>query len=249
MARNWVRLFSSSESHHTMASSLASTSRTLWRTAAAHSPAVRSLATVPTPSPAATITPTPDPSSASPLPEAYRAPANTTPSSIFPSASQVPVEVRTRGAFSSNKQTHPYKLSVFTSRNNTILTLSTAPRAPDAITSSTVNIATVKLPLQVPVSWVSAGSAGYKGAARGTYDAGVEVSIRMFKKIQEMINPPVGVGGQRRKTGLPAPTELEVVWKGFGQGRDAVFRTLMGGEGDAVRHLVKRVTDAVSPGG
>jgi len=69
----------------------------------------------------------------------------------------------------------------------------------------------------------------------------------MFGKIKELVDgPEVLAGGVKRKSKGPKPTELEVVWKGFGQGRDAVFRSLMGAEGDEVRSLVRRVTDAVS---
>lgn len=140
---------------------------------------------------------------------------------------------------SSSYRGHKYKLNVFTTRNNTILTLSTTPSSPSSDSSPQDP--------HVPVSWVSAGAAGYKGASRGTFDAGVECAIRMFAKIDEMVNPTMGTGGMmKKKSEWPRPTELEVVWKGFGQGRDAVFRTLMGGEGDKVRGLVTRVTDAVS---
>lgn len=203
---------------------LASTSKALWRTASSTPRLLRPLTTSSTPSPA--------PSSPSPtlpgfaLPAAFRAPT-TTPSSLPIPASNVVGPFRNRIA-----QGHPYKLHVFSSRNNTILTLSTSTADPAEA--------------QRAVSWVSAGSAGYKGASRGTYDAAVEVALRMFKKIEEMVTPVVGSGGQRKKMGWAKPGELEVVWKGFGQGRDAVFRTLMGGEGDAVRPLVKTVTDAVS---
>jgi len=116
------------------------------------------------------------------------------------------------------------------------LTLSTSPLGSSATPQDP----------HVPIAWVSAGSAGYKGAARGTYDAAVEVSLKMFEKVSNLIEPPMLQGGVRQKLKGPKPTELEIVWKGFGQGRDAVFRTLMGAEGDQVRSLVKRVTDAVS---
>ncbi|KAI5479567.1 37S ribosomal protein [Pseudohyphozyma bogoriensis] len=131
----------------------------------------------------------------------------------------------------------PYKLHVFSSRNNTILTLSTAGtlnRHSDADT----------LPAHGNVAWVSAGSAGYKGASRGTYDAGVEVALKMFQKVLDLKDPPVGSGGQKKKAVFPAPTEIEMIWNGFGQGREAVFRTLMGGEQEVMRSLVTRVTDA-----
>ena len=129
-----------------------------------------------------------------------------------------------------------YQLHVFSSRNNTILTLTTTGTSAQGIVSNTSS----------PVAWVSAGSAGYKGAARGTFDAAVEVSLRMFKKVADLVNPPILSGGQKLKTTFPRPDELEIIWKGFGQGRDAVFRTLMSGEGDAIKGLVNRVTDAVS---
>ncbi|GAA5837535.1 hypothetical protein JCM5353_007964 [Sporobolomyces roseus] len=169
-------------------------------------------------------------------------------SSVLPAAfqSSPPSPLRTRDSLplsssspsrprSSVIRPQPYKLSILSTRNNTILTLSTSPLGSDATPQDA----------HVPIAWVSAGSAGYKGAARGTYDAAVEVSLKMFGKIKELLNgPEVLAGGVKRKSKGPKPTELEVVWKGFGQGRDAVFRSLMGAEGDEVRSLVRRVTDA-----
>lgn len=131
------------------------------------------------------------------------------------------------------QRNHPYRLHVFATRNNTILTLTTTPTA-------------AQDEIFHPVAWVSAGLAGYKGAARGTYDAGVEVSLRMFRKIADLVNPPLLSGGQKAKVTNPPPTEVEIVWKGFGQGRDAVLRTLLSGEGDSVRGIISKVTDAVS---
>lgn len=175
----------------------------------------------------------------SPLPAAYRAPEPTTPA---PSPLRSPAQSATRapyrasGSAFSSRPTSFYKLHVFATRNNTILTLSTTPGASSDPSPQDPHHA---------VTWESAGSAGYKGASRGTYDAAVEVSLRMFKKIRELVQPTIGSGGQRKKVTWAPPTDLEIVWKGFGQGRDAVFRTLMSGEGDGVRNLVKRVTDAV----
>ncbi|GAA5900521.1 mitochondrial 37S ribosomal protein uS11m MRPS18 [Sporobolomyces salmoneus] len=183
-----------------------------------------------TPSPSVT----PLPGSAV-LPEAFRAPSTSTPSPLTRDSLSFSSPSRSS---SSPLRSQPYKLSVLSTRNNTILTLSTSPSGPSS--SSSVS----RQDPHVPIAWVSAGSAGYKGAARGTYDAAVEVSLKMFQKIRDLIEPPVLQGGQKMKSKGPRPTELEVVWKGFGQGRDAVFRSLMGAEGDEVRSLVKRVTDA-----
>ena len=226
---------------------IASTSRSVYR--AVYTPAARLVRLQPysTPAPApaqttTTTTPTPLPGAAV-LPEAFRAPAA---APLLPG--QQPVlqagDLRRRAqhgpghALASSRFYQPYKLHVYSTRNNTILTLSTSPSGAQQPTAGDPH---------VPVAWVSAGSAGYKGAARGTYDAAVEVSLKMFKKIQDLVEPPVLSGGKKLKAAGPPPTELEIVWKGFGQGRDAVFRTLMSADGDNVRHLVRRVTDAVSP--
>ncbi|GAA5929374.1 hypothetical protein JCM3775_002324 [Rhodotorula graminis] len=242
----------------------ASGSRALWRAAPAHAARTRPFATASTTtttteqsSPAAPSSPAPLPGSAV-LPEAFRAqqqqpPAPATaPSPAAPAtrSSRSPAAPFQAGDFlqqsNSRARTHrltqPYKLHVYSTRNNTILTLSTSPAS--APSSSYSSSGSEGAGPHHPIAWVSAGNAGYKGAARGTYDAAVEVALRMFRKIQDLVEPPVLAGGQRVKAAGPPPTELEVVWKGFGQGRDAVFRTLMGAEGDNVRGLVRRVTDA-----
>lgn len=230
---------------------LASTSRTALRGARPWSyGASRFLTTATSPPSPETLasssalpgTPPPSTLPGSPLPEAYRTP---TPLSTPTVPGATAIAPRRLQQTSFRDQSRPssrfhqlYKLHVFSTRNNTILTLSTTP--------TSVSVEPSPQDPHHAVAWVSAGSAGYKGASRGTYDAAVEVSLRMFKKILELITPPVGSGGQIKKVVWPAPTELEIVWKGFGQGRDAVYRTLMGGEGDGVRELVRRVTDAVS---
>ncbi|GAA6057688.1 hypothetical protein JCM3770_003844 [Rhodotorula araucariae] len=240
-------------------SMFASGSRQLWRSASSHAARARPYTSAPAPAPLAAALESSPPEAATPaapapaplpgsavLPEAFRAPASA-PSSAAPATRSsrspssplaAPVQAgdflaqSTRRA-RQHRLTQPYKLHVYSTRNNTILTLSTTPAADPSPADP-----------QLPVAWVSAGNAGYKGAARGTYDAAVEVTLRMFKKIQDLVEPPVLSGGQRVKAAGPPPTELEIIWKGFGQGRDAVFRTLMGAEGDNVRGLVRRVTDA-----
>jgi len=246
----------------------ASGSRALWRAAPAHAARARPFATATTTtttadpvvdqsSPAAPPSPAPLPGSAV-LPEAFR--AQQAPSA--PASAPSPAAPATRSSRSpapfqageflqqsnsrarTHRLTQPYKLHVYSTRNNTILTLSTSPASSSSSAYSSSSPEGAAGPHH-PIAWVSAGNAGYKGAARGTYDAAVEVTLRMFRKIQDLVEPPVLAGGQRVKAAGPPPTELEVVWKGFGQGRDAVFRTLMGAEGDNVRGLVRRVTDAV----
>ncbi|GAA5846496.1 hypothetical protein JCM3766R1_002509 [Sporobolomyces carnicolor] len=243
-----------------MQSFLASTSKRAWSNLSLRA-ATRTYATGATPHAAATgatstppldatasaaaTTATPLPGAAV-LPEAFRAPSPSQSSQSSLSSTRTASPSSSRISASSPLRQQPYKLSVYSTRNNTILTLSTSLAAATATAGggSSLGAGGSSSTPHVPIAWVSAGSAGYKGAARGTYDAAVEVSLRMFNKIRDLIEPPVLQGGQRQKAKGPKPTEIEVVWKGFGQGRDAVFRTLMGAEGDQVRSMVKRVTDA-----
>ncbi|KAK4053073.1 hypothetical protein OIV83_001808 [Microbotryomycetes sp. JL201] len=174
------------------------------------------------------------PTSSSPVPEAFRAPARPTFETNSTSSSR-PGSGLGRSHRIGGRVHSYFKLHVSSTRNNTILTLTHTPGAqsfdqdPDQ-------------PHHV-VAWVSGGSAGFKGASRATYDAAVEASIRMFKKIDNLISPPV-VQGNKTKVIWSPPTDLEIIWKGFGQGRDAVYRTLMGGQGESIQRIVKRVTDA-----
>ncbi|GAA6026922.1 hypothetical protein JCM8097_005964 [Rhodosporidiobolus ruineniae] len=234
-------------------SALASSSRTLFRSArlwaaaptravSTEASAVASTSILETSSPADQPTPTPTPAHARPLPgsavlpEAFRAPSTAAAAALAasPSSSSSSSPIL-RSTSARARLNQPYKLHVYSTRNNTILTLSTTPTGGSDPAPSDPHH---------PIAWVSAGSAGYKGAARGTYDAAVEVALKMFTKVKDLIEPPVLSGGQRQKAAGPPPTELEVVFKGFGKGRDAVFRTLMTAEGDVVRGLVRRVTDA-----
>ncbi|CEQ39710.1 SPOSA6832_01261, partial [Sporobolomyces salmonicolor] len=228
---------------------VASTSRRLLQASPWSRFGARSLATAPSaPAPTPPLDSSSTPSSApsptlSPLPgsvvlpEAFRAQTpdlSTSPASVR--RTSAPSTTTTfAGRRHTQRLTQPYKLHVFSTRNNTILTLTTSPSGGADPSPSDPHH---------PIAWVSAGSAGYKGAARGTYDAAVEVALKMFQKVGDLLDPPVLSGGQKKKAAGPKPTELEVIWKGFGQGRDAVFRTLMGAEGDKVRGLVRRVTDA-----
>lgn len=79
------------------------------------------------------------------------------------------------------------------------------------------------------LSWVSGGSVGFKNVQRSGYEAGYQCALKMFQNIAE-----------ERKTG---PISLEILFKGFGQGREAVYRALMAAEGAEVRAIVKKFTD------
>ncbi|EPQ30554.1 uncharacterized protein PFL1_02079 [Pseudozyma flocculosa PF-1] len=97
-------------------------------------------------------------------------------------------------------------------------------------TSRNNTILTLTNPEGEPLASSSGGSVGFKKAARSGYEAGYRAAFNMFAKI----------GEKRDAWGI---LNLEVFWNGFGQGREAVYRALLAGEGQATRQLVLKMTD------
>ena len=71
---------------------------------------------------------------------------------------------------------------------------------------------------------------GFKKAQRSGYEAGYRAAVRVFQHIV----------AHRAQWGVK---DIEVLWNGFGQGREAVFRALQASEGENVRHMVLAMTD------
>ena len=107
-----------------------------------------------------------------------------------------------------------YNLLVTASRNNTILLFSDVLHNP------------------VKRGWVSAGSCGFKHVQRSGYEAGYQCAVRMFRRIEE-----------EKKT-VGSMFRLNMAFRGFGFGREAVFRALMATEGDGIRLAVASFKDA-----
>lgn len=78
-------------------------------------------------------------------------------------------------------------------------------------------------------SW-SGGSCGFKGVNRSGYEAGYQCAVRAFGRMEELVTQMPGV-------------RFEILFKGFGQGRDAVYKALMTSEGEKIRPLINRITD------
>jgi small subunit ribosomal protein S11 len=93
-------------------------------------------------------------------------------------------------------------------------------------------IVTFTEPTGHTISWFSGGSCGFKKVHRSGYEAGYQCAIRIFKKIEETA-----------KVAKVVPFEIELFFKGFGQGRDALYRALLTSEGNNVRPLVALITD------
>ncbi len=83
-------------------------------------------------------------------------------------------------------------------------------------------------------SWTG-GSCGFKGVNRSGYEAGYQCAVRAFARIKQLARESAEMGG--------GGARFEVLFKGFGQGREAVYKALMTSEGDDVRPFVTRVTD------
>lgn len=90
---------------------------------------------------------------------------------------------------------------------------------------------TLTRPSRDPLLSVAAGNIGFKKAARGSYDAAYQLAAYVMGRIQEQ-----GL--------LTQIQQLEVVLRGFGAGREAVTKALLGSEGRSLRGRVVRVTDA-----
>lgn len=91
-------------------------------------------------------------------------------------------------------------------------------------------------------SW-SGGSCGFKGVNRSGYEAGYQCAVRAFARVQQLAHESaekMGLGGVGASAG---GARFEVLFKGFGRGREAVIKALMTSEGDDVRPYVTRVTD------
>lgn len=78
---------------------------------------------------------------------------------------------------------------------------------------------------------LSAGNIGFRKGARGTYDAAYQLTTYVIGRMQEE-----GL--------LDKITSLEVVLRGFGIGREAVVKALLGTEGRLLRKKITQVTDS-----
>ncbi|KIM45839.1 hypothetical protein M413DRAFT_43108, partial [Hebeloma cylindrosporum] len=79
------------------------------------------------------------------------------------------------------------------------------------------------------IAWASGGSCKFKKGARAGYEAGYQCAIRMFAAIDNV-----------QKT---EPIGLELFFKGFGEGREAMKTALLSTEGTRIRPLIVQVTD------
>ncbi|KAH7414442.1 hypothetical protein DE146DRAFT_35524 [Phaeosphaeria sp. MPI-PUGE-AT-0046c] len=78
---------------------------------------------------------------------------------------------------------------------------------------------------------VSCGNIGFRKAGRGSYDAAYQLAAFVMNRIQD-------------KGLLPQIKKMELVYRGFGQGREAVTKAILGSEGKKIRTLIVKLSDS-----
>ncbi|KAF1941844.1 mitochondrial ribosomal protein-like protein subunit S18 [Clathrospora elynae] len=90
---------------------------------------------------------------------------------------------------------------------------------------------TLSRPNRDPLISVSCGNIGFRKAGRGTYDAGYQLAAFVMSRILD-------------KGLLPQIQKLELVYRGFGPGREAVTKAILGAEGKRIRGLIVKLSDS-----
>ncbi|KAI5925302.1 hypothetical protein F4810DRAFT_72286 [Camillea tinctor] len=90
---------------------------------------------------------------------------------------------------------------------------------------------TVTRPNREPILSVSAGNIGFRKSKRGSYDAAYQVTAYALDKLNQM--------GMHHEINT-----LEVVLRGFGTGREAATKVLLGNEGRLLRDKITKVSDS-----
>ncbi|KAF2639878.1 translational machinery component [Massarina eburnea CBS 473.64] len=94
---------------------------------------------------------------------------------------------------------------------------------------------TLSRPDRNPLISLSCGNIGFKKAGRGTYDAAYQLAAFVMARIQDK-----GFLMQSDES----IKEIELVYRGFGQGREAVTKAILGSEGKNIRPLIKKLSDS-----
>ncbi|EPE24936.1 Translational machinery component [Glarea lozoyensis ATCC 20868] len=86
-------------------------------------------------------------------------------------------------------------------------------------------------PKRNPIISLSCGNIGFRHSARKHYDSAYQLASHVMDRMEDR-----GINSQIK--------ELEVILRGFGAGREAVTKALLGLEGRQLRHKVVKVADA-----
>lgn len=129
----------------------------------------------------------------------------------------------------------PHRLHIYAHKHNTHITL-VQPQRPASQTlssgvSSSSGSAKERSKMVDVLLSVSTGNIGFRKSGRGSYDAAFQLGAFALKQIQER--------GMLRDM-----HSLQVVLRGFGAGREALTKIILGGEGRLIRNKIVSVVDA-----
>ncbi|KAE9974888.1 hypothetical protein EG328_003555 [Venturia inaequalis] len=100
-----------------------------------------------------------------------------------------------------------------------------------------------------PILSFSAGNIGFRKGQRGSFDAAFQLSSYVFKMMKDRgllrnaTERDMDMEDLGSKTESPIKN-MEVILRGFGKGREAVVKAIMGNEGRVLRDKIIRVSDA-----
>jgi small subunit ribosomal protein S11 len=123
----------------------------------------------------------------------------------------------------------PHHLHIYSTKHNTHLTLTR--------------------PNREPVLSFSSGNIGFRKAQRGSYDAAFQLAAYVLKMMKDrgLLRHANERDMDFEELGMKtegAIKSMEVVLRGYGKGREAVVKALMGNEGRGLRDKIIRVSDA-----
>ena len=140
-----------------------------------------------------------------------------------------------QGDLNAFRDERPHRMHVYAHKHNTHITLVQPSKSAAETTSSRVAGARVtseqKSKMIDTLLSVSTGNIGFRKAGRGSYDAAFQLTAFVLRQIQE-------------KGMMSDLKHLEVILRGFGAGREAVTKALLGTEGRRIRGRIVSVSDA-----
>ncbi|EXJ85217.1 hypothetical protein A1O3_05892 [Capronia epimyces CBS 606.96] len=128
----------------------------------------------------------------------------------------------------------PYHLTVYAHKHNTHITFTE--------------------PSRNPIISLSTGNLGLRKAQRSSYDASFQLATYTFRKMAEKQwrlggkkmthNQMMTLADIRKPGAMSGGAGIEVIMRGFGPGREAFQKALLGTEGRMIKPLVSKVTDS-----
>jgi small subunit ribosomal protein S11 len=123
------------------------------------------------------------------------------------------------------KAVEPHQLHIYATRHNVHITVARPPGYVNPDKRGQVSTS------YTPILSFSAGNIGFRKSGRKHYDSAFQLASYVMSRMQE-----AGINRQIR--------DLEVYLRGFGAGREAVTKALLGTEGRFLRGKVVKVSDA-----